>query len=528
MSDNPQVSADLGRDLLARWRARTPDTPATAAPQANPVQLGLRLFEEIHPGTAANILRYDAETDGLLDTDRLATALRTLTHRHAVLRTTFPAGDRTRCAVTPEAEAVPDLTVTDLADLDADAGRARASAEADTRAAAPMDLANGPLWRVAVWTLADGTTRLQFLAHHIVADGWSLGVFLAELDALYAGRPLGPATPLPEVPATPDPADLAAWRDRLAGARPLSLPTDQPRPNTRRFHSGHVDVTVDADLMRRVQVLADSNAMTPFMVLLTAFHLTLARTAGHSDITVGSPIATRARHHAPGAIGPLATMLALRTDTTGARTVREALHAVRDTCLDAYSGAHVPIETVAEQLGRRGAALFDVLFVLQPRPAEARLGNLPVRPMVMAPVTIRNDVELYLFQGDDSISGFLAYDTDLYAADTATLLADRFLTALSALVERPDAVLAKVDVRSAGERERLGALSAGAPLAGGVAGRVEELFEGVVDRLGGAGVAVRCVGEALSFGELEERANRLAWGLRGVGVGPGDVVGVLL
>ncbi|WP_203350690.1 non-ribosomal peptide synthetase [Streptomyces sp. S-9] len=528
MSDNLQVSADLGRDLLARWRARTPDTTAPAAPQANPIQLGLRLFEEIHPGTAANILRYDAETDGPLDTDRLAAALRTLTHRHAVLRTTFPAGDRTRCAVTPAAEAVPDLTVTDLADLDADAGRAGASAEADARAAAPMDLATGPLWRVAVWTLADGTTRLQLLAHHIVADGWSLGVFLAELDALYAGRPLGPATPLPEVPATPDPADLAAWHDRLADARPLSLPTDRPRPNTRRFHSGHVDVTLDADLMRRVQELADSNAMTPFMVLLTAFHLTLARTAGHSDITVGSPIATRARHHAPGAIGPLATMLALRTDTTGARTVREALHAVRDTCLDAYSGAHVPIETVAEQLGRRGAALFDVLFVLQPRPAEARLGNLPVRPMVMAPVTIRNDVELYLFQGDDGISGFLAYDTDLYAADTAALLADRFLTALSALVECPDAVLAEVDVRSVGERERLGALSAGVPLAGGVVGRVEELVEGVVDRLGGAGVAVRCAGEALSFGELEERANRLAWGLRGAGVGPGDVVGVLL
>ncbi|MCM2515379.1 amino acid adenylation domain-containing protein [Streptomyces griseoincarnatus] len=528
MSENHQVSADLGRDLLARWRARTPDTTAPVAPQVSPIQLGLRLFEEIHPGTAANILRYDAETDGTLDTDRLATALRTLAHRHAVLRTTFPAGDRTLCAVTPEAEAVPDLTVTDLAGMGTDAGRARARAEADARAAAPMNLATGPLWRVAVWILADGTARLQFLAHHIVADGWSLGVFLAELDALYAGRPLGPATPLPEVPATPDPAHLAAWRDRLADARPLSLPTDRPRPHTRRFRSGHVDVTVDAELMSRVQDLADSNAMTPFMVLLTAFHLTLARTAGHSDITVGSPVATRERHRAPGAIGPLATMLALRTDTTGARTVREALHAVRDTCLDAYSGAHVPIETVAEQLGRPGASLFDVLFVLQPRPGEARLGDLPVRPMVMAPVTIRNDVELYLWQGDDGVTGFLAYDTDLYSADTATLLADRFLTALSAFTECPDAVVAEVDVRSVAERERAVAVSAGVPLAGGVAGRVEELVEGVVDRLGGGGVAVCCAGEVLSFGELEERANRLAWGLRGAGVGPGDMVGVLL
>ncbi|MET4923848.1 condensation domain-containing protein, partial [Streptomyces sp. PSRA5] len=185
MSDNSQVPADLGRDLLARWRARTPDATAPVDPQVSPIQLGLRLFEEIHPGTAANILRFDAEVGGPVDTDRLAAALRTLARRHAVLRTTFPQGDRTACAVTPEADAAPDLTATDLGHLGADAGRDRARAAADTRAADPVDLATGPLWRVAVWTFADGTARLQLLAHHIVADGWSLGVFLAELGALY-------------------------------------------------------------------------------------------------------------------------------------------------------------------------------------------------------------------------------------------------------------------------------------------------------------------------------------------------------
>ncbi|WP_241672262.1 condensation domain-containing protein, partial [Streptomyces sp. IB2014 016-6] len=475
MSDNVQVPAALGRDLLARWRARTPDAAAPADPRVSPIQLGLRLFEEIHPGTAANILRFDAEVQGLLDTDRLSAALRALARRHAVLRTTFPQGDRTACAVTPEADAAPDLTVTDLGHLGADAGRDRARAAADTRAAEPVDLETGPLWRVAVWTFADGTARLQLLAHHIVADGWSLGVFLAELGALYADMPLGPATPLPPVAATPDPAALAAWRDRLAGARPLALPTDRPRPGTRRFRSDHVDISVDAELLCRVGDLADSSGMTPFMVLLAAFHLTLARTAGHADITVGSPIATRERHRSPGAVGPLATMLALRTDTTDALTAREVLHAVRDTCLDAYGGADVPFETVAEQVGQRGTSLFDVLFVLQPQLPVVHLGDLPVRPMVMAPTTIRNDCELYLWQGEDGITGFLGYDTDLFSADTASLLADRFHTALTALVEAPDRELAELDVRSVGERERVGALSVGAAVPGVVAGRVEEL-----------------------------------------------------
>ncbi|QHY94270.1 Tyrocidine synthase 3 [Streptomyces sp. S4.7] len=528
MSDNVQVPAALGRDLLARWRARTPDATAPADPRVSPIQLGLRLFEEIHPGTAANILRFDAEVQGLLDTDRLSAALRALARRHAVLRTTFPQGDRTACAVTPEADAAPDLTVTDLGHLGADAGRDRARAAADTRAAGPVDLATGPLWRVAVWTFADGTARLQLLAHHIVADGWSLGVFLAELGALYADTPLGPATPLPPVAATPDPAALAAWRDRLAGARPLALPTDRPRPGTRRFRSDHVDISVDAELLRRVEDLADSSGMTPFMVLLAAFHLTLARTAGHADITVGSPIATRERHLSPGAVGPLATMLALRTDTTDALTAREVLHAVRDTCLDAYGGADVPFETVAEQVGQRGTSLFDVLFVLQPQLPVVHLGDLPVRPMVMAPTTVRNDCELYLWQGEDGITGFLGYDTDLFSTDTASLLANRFHTVVHALVDAPDRELAELDVRSVGERERVGALSVGAAVPGVVASRVEGVFEAVVDRSGGVGVAVVGVGGVLSYGELEERSNRLAWGLRGLGIGRGDVVGVLL
>jgi amino acid adenylation domain-containing protein len=514
------VSADLGRALLAKWRGRTPEE---TTPGVNPIQLGLRLFEELNPGTAVNVLRFDAEVDGPVDADALAAALAALARRHPALRSTFPRADRTACVV---ADAIaPDLTITDLTDLDPKAGRALASADASARAGEPVDLATGPLWRVALWRVGDGTTLLQLLAHHVVADGWSLRVFLAELSALYAGRSLPPATPLPAIPAEPGDADLAAWRERLAGAPPLALPTDRPRPARRRFRSGQVPVTLRADELRGVADLAAAEGVTPFVVLLAALHLVLARTAGHSDVTVGSPMATRARHRAPGAIGPLATMVALRTDTTSARTPRDVLHAVRDTCLDAYGRVHVPLEAVMGKTVDSGSP-YDVLLVLQDDLPSTHLGDLAVRPLAMAPSGIRHDYELYLWRGEDHLTGFLGYDADLFDPATADLLAGRFTAAVAALTERPDAVLSEVDFVTDEEAARRDALTR-SPVAPGAAACLHRLVEAQVDRSPGA-VAVRAVDGVLTYAELEATANRVAWRLREEGVGPGDLVGVCL
>jgi amino acid adenylation domain-containing protein len=514
------VSADVGRALLARWRGRSPDNPA---PGVNPIQLGLRLFDELNPGTAVNVLRFEAELDGPVDVDRLAAALTELARRHPVLRTTFPAGDRTACVVADDV--APALAVADLTHHHAaETVDALVRADAAARAAEPVDLATGPLWRVAVWLLPGGTSLLQLLAHHIVADGWSLRVFLAELSALYAGQPLPPATPLPAVPAEPGAADLAAWRERLAGAPPLELPTDRPRPARRRFRSGQVPVTLDGNLRRGVAELAAAESATAFMVLLAALHLVLARTSGQTDVTVGSPVATRARHRAPGAIGPLATMVALRTDSAAAHTLRDVLRAVRDTCLDAYGRVHVPLEAVVGRTSPRH--VYDVLLVLQDDLPAARLGDLTARPVVMAPSGVRHDCELYLWQGEDRLTGFLGYDTDLFDPATAALLAGRFVATVTALVEHPDARLSDVDVVAEAEAARRELLSR-APVPAAPPACLHELVAEQAGRTPAA-PAVRAVDRVLTYAELDAAADRVALALADAGIGPGDLVGVRL
>nr|WP_191909864.1 non-ribosomal peptide synthetase [Microbispora cellulosiformans] len=566
----------VGRDLVRRWRDRASASAAAAVADAeeltvSPAQTGLLLFEELHPGTAVNILSFVASVAGPVDRDRLRSALVRMAERHPLLRARFPREEPPRCVLDPVAgsvagsardhavnpavdsavdravdAAVDSVTVpsavpsavpyagpepefadlTDLAHLPEDERREAAMARAGDFAARPMDPATGPLWRVAVWSLGPDETLLQVVAHHLICDGWSLGVFLAELTTLYSGGALpGAATP----PAAGTPvteADLAYWRERLCDAPPLDLPADMPRPVRPRFRSGAVPVSLDTSAVRHALEVAERERVTPFMVLLAALHLTLARTTGEPDVTIGAPIAAGERHRAPGAIAPLVNMLALRTDSTGAATGRDLLMAVRDTCLGAYAHAHVPLETVAAEARTGGDRLFRAMCVLQDGLPEFHLDGRPVRPLTMAPAAIQYDVEMYLWQTGDRVTGFLGYDADLFDAETVRLLAGRFGVALRALTEGLDGPLTELDVLGEAEKTALGALGDGGPLAGDD-GCVHGLIEAVVDRCPDA-VAVRAVDGVVRYRELDERAERLACHLVGLGARAGVLVGVCL
>ncbi|GLZ31526.1 hypothetical protein Lesp02_37140 [Lentzea sp. NBRC 105346] len=473
---------DLGRDLVARWRTRS--TPAATGP--NPTQEGLRLFEEIHPGTAVNVLSFVASVPGSLDVERLQAAVATVVARHPILGPGEPV-------------------VSTLGN------RAEALAAAERLASAPMDLDTGPLWRFAVYRL-DDETLLQVVAHHYVSDGWSLGVFLAELCAAYSGHELPAPQPMPARSTSVTDADLAYWHEKLADLPSLAVPTDRPRPARPRFRSATVPLTLN-------HAVRSSDGVTPFMVLLSALHLAVSKTSGQTDIVIGSPAATRERHLAPRAIGPLVNMLALRTDSSEASTGRELLNAVKETCLGAYAHAHVPFEQV-------GSPEFRVMCVLQDGLPSFELDGLPVTPVLMAPAAIQYDLELYLWLTPDGLTGFLGYDTDLYDAATAELIADRFGVALTSLLTSLDTPLEDLDVRTEAERSRLESLVSGHN-ASAPTRCVHELVEAQADRTPDA-VALRAIDGTLTYRELDASANRLAHDLVNRGVRPGDLVGVCL
>ncbi|WP_329793961.1 amino acid adenylation domain-containing protein [Lentzea sp. DG1S-22] len=514
--------ANSGRELVTRWRARA--ATATTEVDVHPAQLGIRMFEQIHPGTAVNVLSFVGSVRGPLDERLLRAALATLAERHSVLRSCFSATEPVR-RIAEDSVPVP-LEVVDLTSLPAEQRRDAALAQAEERAARPMDLTTAPLWRVTVWRVDERESVLQLVAHHIIADGWSLGVFLHELSVLYGGGVLPPAQPLPPpaVPTTED--DLRYWRDRLRGHAAAEVPTDRPRAGRPRFASAAVPVSLGPDAVKRIRNLAAQEGATPFMVLLSALHLVVSAVSGRSDVAVGSPARTRERQRAPMALGPLVNMLVLRTDSAGLGTGRDLLRAVRDTCLGAYRHAHTPFEAVAGQAETGGAPPFRVLCVLQDEMPAFTFGGSPLEPLVRAPASVQHDWELYLWLREDGVAGFLGYDSDLYDKATARLMADRFALALELLTREPDTALADLDVRTAAERARLAALSTGAPIAMPDV-CVHELVEQQVDRTPDA-LALIAADAELTYRELDERANRVAHHLRGLGVGPETRVGVCL
>ncbi|ONI78088.1 hypothetical protein ALI144C_32460, partial [Actinosynnema sp. ALI-1.44] len=516
MNRTPQ---DIGRQLATRWRGRPAPEPERGEGDAVPLssaQEGIWLFEQLHPGTAVNNLTFLGTVDGEVDVPALTAAVRKVCQRHDILRTTFTSGPVVHDDLIVEPRVV-DVT---------DADEEEAVRQAREASREPFDLATGPLLRVVVYRLPGARSLLAVTAHHLIADGWSLGVFLAEVSAAdIAGTPPQYADVARR--QRDEPVDTTYWRDRLRDQEPLRLPTDQPRPATPRFRSAAVPVHVNAEVTDGVRALAAQTGATPYMVLLAAFQVLLGKLTGQTDVTVGSPTAMRQRASAPRVIGPLINMVALRTDLGGARSFRDVLGRVRQSCLGAYAHQSTPFEAVVGELGARRdlsrSPIFQAMLVHQEELAVPSLGGLPITPVLQEPSATQHDLEMYVWSGRADMMGFLGYDADLFTADTAHHIADRWGSLLSTVVAGPDQDLTEVPVTFPGEPELLTELARGT--ATPIPDRLlHEWFEAQADQTPDA-IAIRATDGELTYRELDQRANQLAHHLR---TGPEDLVGVCL
>ncbi|WP_323642210.1 condensation domain-containing protein, partial [Pectobacterium carotovorum] len=328
---------------------------------------------------------------GQLDRPALTTALDGLIARHESLRTRFTAVNGQ-----PGQQIAPDtlgfsLSCHDLRDLDAAARHSRVSDLAEQEARAPFDLTQGPLIRGQLLQLDDDTHVLLLTQHHIISDGWSIGILARELAALYQAAREGRDAPLPPLPVQY--ADYAVWqrqslqgetldglrdywRHQLEGAPALlTLPTDRPRPTVQRYAGDQVPFHLDTEQLRRLHALSQQQDTTLFMTLLAAWTVVLSRLSGQDDIVIGTPVANRPRQELEGIVGFFVNTLALRAEPGRCRSVAELLDQIRERALDAYAHQALPFEQVVEVLqpvrNLSYSPLFQVMLSLNNTPTQA-------------------------------------------------------------------------------------------------------------------------------------------------------------
>ncbi|CAM8813374.1 non-ribosomal peptide synthetase [Burkholderia pseudomallei] len=480
--------------------------------------------------------------DGPLNREVLQRALNRIVMRHEALRTCFAREEGEPIQVIqPHA----DLTMSYHDLREAEQSEQRAKDLSQAHASAPFDLSRDLPVRVLLLQLADEAHVVQVVMHHIASDGWSVGVFLQELSALYGSFIAEQDDPLAPLPLQY--ADYAAWQRRwlasgqlekqgafwqtnLSGAPTLlELPTDRPRP-PKQLHAGaSVEVKLGAALSERVKRLSQRHGVTPYMTLLSSWAAVLSRLSGQEEVVIGSPVAGRNRTEVEALIGFFVNTLALRLDLSSEPTVGELLKRTKAQVLSAQAHQDLPFDQVVERVKPpRSTAhppLFQVMFVWQNMPAgELTIPGLTIRAVETPLQTAQFELTLSLQEAGDDIVGHLNYASALFDESTVR----RYVTYWCRLLEgmtagAADQTIVGLPLLDEAERKQVvyewNATERDYP----IEQCIHQLFEAQVDRKPEA-IALTFDGQRLSYAELNARANRLAHYLQARGVGPDRLV----
>ncbi|HEX6862965.1 MAG TPA: amino acid adenylation domain-containing protein, partial [Thermoanaerobaculia bacterium] len=408
---------------------------------------------------------------------------------------------------------------------------------------ASFDLGAAPLLRVRVVRLAEEDHAVLVTIHHIVSDGWSLGVLVREVAALYPGFASGAKAALPGLPIQPADyavwerqrgeeafaGDLAFWRERLAGLPPLELPADRPRPATPSFRGGLATLDLPPDVARALEALAQREKATPFMALLALFEAVLLRYTGQGDFGVGTPVANRSRGEVEGLIGLFVNTVVLRADLSGRPGFAELLSRAREVTLAAFAHEEIPFEKLVSELRPErepgGNPWFQVLFTLQDQPSKLRVGGLDLAVSEVDTGTARADLTLIWRERDGGLAGTLEYSADLFERASAGRLLGHLAELLRGALADPGRDVRELPLLAEGERRQILAEWRGGALPYPREATVHELFAEQAAAAGGR-VAVEAGDARLTYAELAAQAHRLARHLRRLGVGPDDRVGL--
>ncbi len=526
-------------ELLRKKAAKMRQVPLSFSQQR------LWFLDQLDPGSPSFNISQAVRLKGELNLPALNGALNEIVTRHESLRTNFTSVEGEPTQIIAPAREI-EIQLLDLGELPPEERVSEARRLASEASLRGFNLEHDQLLRASLFKLDDQDQVLLLVMHHIVSDGWSMGVLIRELRDLYEAFSNSRPSSLPELPIQY--GDFARWqrewlqgealskqvdfwKQQLAGAPAmLELPTDKPRPVIQTFTGAYHTSAVGKELTESLKELSRRERVTLFMTLLAAFQTMLYRYANQDDILIGTPIANRTSTETEGLIGLFVNMLVMRTDLSGNPTFRELLGRVREMALDAFAHQDLPFDKLVEELQPERSLshtpMFQALFALQNVPKTTwKLSSLELQEFSYPKRTSKLDLSLYVGERANGLALSFEYSTDLFHAATIEGMASHFQTLLEEIVANPEQRIAELPLLTTQERSQLLIEWNDTEVDSRGDKCIHTLFEEQVERARDKVALISETGQ-LTYGELNQRANQLAHRLKRRGVGPEVLVGI--
>jgi non-ribosomal peptide synthetase component F len=533
-----EIHSDFQLEVIPR-RSQISPAPLSFAQQR------LWFLSQLEPNSPFYNIPAAVRLRGQLNLGALQQSFNEIISRHEALRSNFQT--REGQAISVISETVPlILPIFDISELPLNQQEAEVRQQASQEAQKPFDLNSDLLLRAKLLRLSKQEHILLLTMHHIVSDGWSIGVMVRELATLYQAFCNGQPSPLPALPIQY--VDFAVWqREWLQGEvletqisywlkhlenapKVLELPTDRPRPAIQTFRGATYSFKLSKELSASLNKLSQQQGSTLFMILLAGFQTLLWRYTDQEDIAIGSPIANRNRTEIEGLIGFFVNTLVLRTNLAGNPSFEELLKRVREVALGAYAHQDLPFELLVEQLQPQRdlsyTPLFQVMFVLQNAPMSAlELPGLTLTLLESNSDSAKFDLTLQMIETEEGLVGSLEYNTDLFEENTIHRMVGHLQTLLEGVVANPQQHLSELPLLSESERHQLLVEWNDTEVEYPQQLCIHQLFEAQVERTPDS-IAVVFEDQQLTYRELNTKANQLAHYLQTLGVKPEVLVGI--
>ncbi|WP_032904878.1 non-ribosomal peptide synthetase [Pseudomonas sp. CF150] len=539
--------------LIQAAGQRNQQTAIAKVDRSQPVRLSysqqrMWFLWQMEPDSPAYNVGGMARLRGVLDVGRFEAALQALIMRHETLRTTFPSVDGVACQKV-SAQTNVRMDWQDFSALNEPQRQQRLQQLADVEAHTPFNLETGPLVRACLVKAGEQEHYLVLTLHHIVTEGWAMDIFARELSALYEAFIDERDSPLPALPvqyldysvwqrqwmeAGERQRQLDYWTAQLGNEHPLlELPGDRPRPPVQSHRGELYRFDLSDELAARVRAFNAQHGLTLFMTMTATLAVLLYRYSGQTDLRIGAPVANRIRPESEGLIGAFLNTQVLRCQLTGQMRVSELFEQVRHTVIEGQSHQDLPFDHLVEALQPPRSAAYNPLFQVMCNvqrwefQQSRQLAGMTVEYLANDARATKFDLNLEVTDLDHRLGCCLTYSTDLFDEPRIARMAEHWRNLLEALVADPGQRLSELPLLSADEQRALQDSLGVEKGEHRLDQCIHQLFSQQASQRPEA-PALTFAGVTLSYAQLDERANRLAWMLRERGVGPQVRVGLAL